>query len=152
VAVEDLVQVGREDALLARFAGERVRDAGRLDELLGLAQVSVGARCDVFVGQQPCPHELLGDRRRAPLARAARVLGDGGDDRARVEATVVPEASVLGRRRGVDDELGHVCVGDDPALLPLEAGELDLAGPVVDDGGLVERQLFEDCGIGKVAG
>ena len=55
----------------------------------------------------------------------------------------VPERPVLGGRGGVEDELGHLVVGHDAALLALEPRELDLAGPVVDDRRLGEGQRLE---------
>ena len=51
----------------------------------------------------------------------------------RVEAGVLPEGLVLDRGRRVEQDLGDLVEGDDLALGVAEAGQLDLAGPVVDD-------------------
>src|SRR5207247_8304945 len=108
-----------------------------------LAQVPIGAGRYVLLGQEPGADELLGDRRGTALAGTAGIFRDGRHDRRRIEPAVVPEGAVLGGGRRVDHELRHVVIGDDPALLPLEARQRDLAGAVVDDGWLVEGQLLE---------
>ena len=124
--------------------GNAAVEARGLDDLEDLAQVAVVA-VDHLVGQESRAHELLGDRRGAALglALAGRVLDGRREDRRRVVALVVPEGPILGRGRGVEDELGHLVERDDAALLALEPGELDLAGPVVDDRRLVEGEALE---------
>ena len=151
VAVEDLVQVGRDDLLLAGLAGEAVRHPRGLDQLLGLADVAVGAGRGRVRRQEPRPDELLGDRRGAPVTAAARVLGDRGEDRRRVEARVLPERAVLGRGRRVEDEPGNLVEGDDPPAFLLERAQDDGAGPIVDDGRLVEGQRVERRRVRQVA-
>ena len=126
-----------------------VRQAQRLDDLLGLAQVAIGAVDDVL-GQQPRADELLGDGRCAALARARRVLGDGRDQRGRVDAGVLPERAVLRRRRGVEDQRRDIGVVDDAAALVLEPAQLHLAVAVVDDRGLGEGQVAELARVGQV--
>jgi hypothetical protein len=80
------------------------------------------------------------------------VAGDRGDDRRRVEAAVVPERPVLGGRRRVEHELRDLVEGDDPALLALEATELDRPRPVVDDRRLGEGQRAERRRVRQVFG
>ena len=67
--------------------------------------------------------------RRVTAQRAQRRRHDGD----RVEAGVLPEGLVLDRGRRVEEDLRDLVEGDDLALGVAEAGELDLAGPVVDD-------------------
>ena len=121
--------------------------AGRLDHLEHLALVLVAGLGHIG-RQQAGAHELLGDGRCAALAGAlARdVLGGRREHRGGVEAIVVPEGPVLGDGRRVEEQLRNVVEGHDAALLALEAGELDLAGTVVDDRRLGERQALERRG------
>ncbi len=149
VAVVDLVEVRADDAFLAGGARVLVRQPERLDDLLGLAHVAVRAGHDVL-RQEPRPDELLGDRRRAALADAGRVLGHGRDQGGGVDAGVVPEGAVLGRRRRIEDEGRDIGVVDDTPALVLEPSELGLAGAVVDDRRLRERELAEVARIGQV--
>ena len=51
---------------------------------------------------------------------AGGVLGDGRDQGREVDAGVVPERPVLGRRRGVEDDGRDVAEADDPSVLVLE--------------------------------
>ncbi len=134
------------------FAREGGRQARGLDDLEDLAQVAVVA-VDHLVGQESSAHELLGDGRGAALglALAGDVLDGCGEDRGRVVALVVPERSILGGGRGVEDELGDLVERDHAALLALEPGELDRAGPVVDDRRLVEGEALQLRGVGQVA-
>ena len=148
VAVEDLVQVGGDDAFLATLPRERRRHPLRLEQLLGLANVAVGARLEVFLRQQARSDELHRDGRCSALSLAAGVLQDGRDDGGRIEALVLPEGAVLDDGRCVEDELRDVPERDDPAALLLEARQLDLARAVVDDGGLRELELLELGRIG----
>ena len=67
----------------------------------------------------------------------------GRDDARRVEARVDPEILVLDRGRRVDDLAGQLVVGDELALEVAETGQLDLAGPVVDDRLLLEGDVGE---------
>ena len=90
--------------------GNSSRQAQRLDDLLGLAQVAVRAASTTSCGQEARADELLGDRRGAALAGARRVLGDGRDEGGEVDAGVVPERAVLGGRRRVEDEGRDVVV------------------------------------------
>jgi len=88
--------------------------------------------------QQSRADELLGDR--GGTAAIAPDRADAGlQDRDRIEAGVVPERLVLDRRGGVDEDLRDLIESDHLALVVPEAGELDLARPVVDD-----RLLGED--------
>ena len=137
--------------LLARLARERLGEAGRLDDLLGLAQVAVRAGRDDVLGQEPGADELLGDRRGAALALARRrsrrrppTIAAGSKpsfaQNVRSSAVVVASRTSFGTSSNVDDA----------PLLALEPPELDLAGAVVDDRRLGERQLVEVDGIGQV--
>ena len=149
VAVVDLVEVRADDAFLAGGARVLVRQPERLDDLLGLAHVAVRAGHDVL-RQEARPDELLGDRRRAALADAGRVLGDGRDQGGGVDAGVVPEGAVLRGRRRIEDEGRDIGIVDDTPALVLEPSELGLAGAVVDDRRLRERELAEVARIGQV--
>ena len=141
VAVEVLVEVGGDDLLLARDAGELLGQPDRLDDLADLP-LERGAR-ERGLGQEPRPHQLLGDRRGA-----ARIAGQGiqarGEDPGGIEAGVLPERLVLGGRRRVDEDGRDLVVRDDVALLAGKGGELDLAGPVQDPGLLGEVEVVED--------
>ena len=84
--------------------------------------------------------ELLGDRRGA--AAVAPERGERrGHDRDRVEPGVLPEGLVLDRGRGIEQDLRDLLERDDLALGIAEAGQFDLAGPVVDDGLLGEHVI-----------
>ncbi len=149
VPVEDLVQVRGDDLLLAGLAGERLGQAGRLDDLLRLAHEHVGGGVDNVGRQQPGPDELLGDRRGATPVALER-LDRCGDHRLDVVAVVGPERPVLGRRRRVEHERGDLAVVDDMACGALEPAELHLPGAVVDQGRLVERERREGLGVREV--
>ncbi len=140
VPVEVLVQVGRDDRFLALLTGEGAREADRLDDLAELALVhrplERGGR------QEAGSDELLGDRRGATRAARDRVE-TGGDEGDRVEAGVLPEVLVLDRGGRVDHLAGDLVVGHDLTLEFAEAGELDLAGPVVEDRLLLVREVRE---------
>ena len=150
--VEDPVEIARDDRLLPDLAGKGLRDSSRLDDLLDLPHVAVRVGAGCLRRQQPCADELLRDRRRATLIRATRVVRDGRQDGRGIVPVVVPEAPVLRGRRGIEDEPGDLVEGDDPAVLLGEAPELDLAGPVVDDGRLRVAEREERRGIGQVLG
>ena len=141
MAVVDLVQIGRQDALLALVAGEGPGEVARLEDLLDLADPGIALQ-DVL-GEQPRPHELLGHRRCAAIAGPGQVLQHGHGDRVRVVALVLPERAVLYRGGRVKQDLGNVLVRDDTPSLHLEAGQLDGAGAVVYDGGLRVVELLE---------
>ena len=143
VPVEDLVEVGGHDTLLAGLAGILVAQAQRLDDLLDLADIAIRPGLDDVVGQQSGTDELLGDGRCAALAGAGRVLSGGGDQRRDVDAGVVPERAVLGGGRRVEHGLGDRIEGEDATSLVLESPELDLAGAVVDDRRLGEPQVVQ---------
>ena len=112
---------------LPAWPGKAVDEAVALDDLLDLALDAVGAGRDHIGRQESCPDQLLGDRRRTALARAARVLQRGSGDRVGIEALVGPEGAVLGGRRDVEHEARQLLERDDAALLLLEPAELDLA-------------------------
>ena len=95
---------------------------------------------------------MLGDRRGAAVALARRVLRDRLGDRGRVDALVRPERPVLGDHGRVQHEVRDLRVAHHPPLLALEPGELHLAGAVVDDRWLRERQAAERRRIGQVPG
>ena len=141
VAVEVLVEVGGDDLLLARLAGrERLGQADRLDDLARLALVD---RAVERLGREEAgADELLGDRRGAAGLARQRVE-PGRHDADRVEAGVRPEVLVLDRGRRVDDLARQLVEGDELALQVAESGELDLAGPVVDDRLLLELDVRE---------
>ena len=69
----------------------------------------------------------------APRLSPRIELEAGRQDRDRIEAGVVPERLVLDRRRRVEQDRRDLVEGHDLALGLAEAGQLDLAGPVVDD-------------------
>ena len=98
--------------------------------------------------QEPGADELLGDRRGA-----ARPAGDGVEagrhDADGVEARVDPEVLVLDGGRRVEHLAGSLVERDELALEVAEAGELDLAGPVVDDRLLLELEVGEGCLRGR---
>ena len=78
-AVEDLVEVGGDDRLLALLAGEGLRQLEGLDDLQGLAGVQALLRVDrpcsmTSVRQEPTADELLGDRGGAAAVAAAAEL------------------------------------------------------------------------------
>ena len=152
VPVVDLVEVRRDDAFLADHAGVRLVEAHRLDDLLGLPDVAIGAGRHHVLREHPRADELLGDRRCPALTLAARVLRDRGQDRLGVEAAVLPERAVLRGGRRVEDQPWHVVVGDDAPLDRLEATQLDLAVAVVEDRRLGERQRLELGRVGQVLG
>ncbi len=65
VAVVVLVEIGRDDLLLAGFARERLGDPDRLDDLLELALGRPVRVLDELLVEQARSDELLGDRRCA---------------------------------------------------------------------------------------
>ncbi len=140
VPVEVVVQVGRDDLLLALHARVGLGEADRLDDLPDLALV--GGR-EGRRRQEPVAHELLGDRRRAAGVAAQRVE-PGGDDAGRIEARVVPERLVLHGRGGVDDRRRELGERDHVTPLAGEGGQLDLAGPIEDARLLVELDVAQD--------
>ncbi len=150
LTVEDLVQIRRDDPLLALLARVRPRHPRRLKDLLHLPLVLIRLRPKQLTREQPSADQLLGDRGRAALARARDVLVDRGRDRVRIEPFVLPERRVLHRGRRVEHELGDIVEADDAPLLRLEPGELDLPRPVVDDRRLGEVKLFQEPRIRKV--
>ncbi len=146
VAVEVVVEVGRDDLLLAIPAGEGLGQADRLDDLPDLPLIGGG---EGRSRQEPVAHELLGDRRRAASVARDRV-DRCRDDAGRIEARVVPEGLVLDRRRRVDRHGRDLVVGDDVAAFPGEGREEHLPGTVVDAGLLVEADAAEDLlGVGE---
>ena len=147
VAVVDLVEIGRDDLLLAVVAllGEVLRHPDGLDDLLELALERPVLVLQQVRIEQARPDELLGDRRSA-AAVAAQGVEARGDDRERVEAGVLPEGLVLDRGRGVEHERWDVLEGHDVALELAEAGELDLTGAVEEHGLL--GQGVVPCGRG----
>jgi hypothetical protein len=150
VAVEVVVQVGRDDGLLAFVAGELLGQPDRLDDLPELAVVR--RPLERPIGQQPLANELLGDRGCATRPAGDRVEA-GGDDAHRVEARVRPELLVLDGGRRVEHLVGDRVERDDLALQGAEAGQLDLPGAVVDDRRLVEIEIREDrLGVGQALG
>ncbi len=132
--------------LLAVLAREGLGQADRLDDLARLALV--GGALERLGRQEPCADELLGDRRRATRPAGDRVEA-GRHDAGRVEARVDPEVLVLDGGRGVDDLAGQLVEGDELALEVAEPGELDLAGPVVDDRLLLEIDVGELAAAGS---
>ena len=128
---------------LPSLALEVLRHPDRLDDLLELPLGGPGRGPGRGPRvEQAGADQLLGDRRGA-AARAAQRVEPGGDDRRRVEAGVLPERLVLDRGRGIEQDRRDLVEGDDLALEVAEPGELDLAGPVVDDdllGELVARR------------
>ena len=103
-------------------------------------------------GRRRCADELLGDRRCAAWLARDRVE-TGRDDARRVEARVAPEVLVLDRGRRVDDLARELVERDELALQVAEAGQLDLAGPVVDDRLLLEVDVVERFdGVGQTGG
>ena len=140
VAVEVLVEVGGDDLLLAFLARIGLGQPDRLDDLARLALI--GRARERLGREQPRADELLGDRGGA-AGPAGQGIEARRDDADRVEPGVDPEVLVLDGRRGVDDLARQLVEGDQLALEVAEAGELDLAGPVVDDRLLLERDVRE---------
>ena len=138
VAVVVLVEVGGDDVLLARRPAEVLGHPDRLDDLLELALGGPVRVLDEGRVEQALADQLLGDGRRAAAAATERIQRGRGD-RHRVEAGVVPEGLVLDRRGRVEEHLGDLVEGHGLALRIAEAGQLDLAGPVVDDRFLGQR-------------
>ncbi len=132
VAVVVLVEIGRDDLLLAGLAREGLRDPDRLDDLLELALGRPVRVLDELLVEQAGSDELLGDGRCAARVAAQRAERRR-DDRHRVEAGVLPEGLVLDRRRGIEQDLRDLVELDDLAPGVAEACQLDRAGPVVDD-------------------
>ena len=132
VAVVVLVEVGGDDLLLAGLTREVLGHPDRLDDLLELALGGPVRVLDERRIEQAGADELLGDRRGA--ARVAPERPERrGHDRDRVEPGVLPEGLVLDRGRRVEQHLRDLVEGHDLALGVAEPGQLDLAGPVVDD-------------------
>ena len=108
LSVEDLVEVGGDDVLLALLTGERLRQLEGLEDLHGLAHVQALLRVvlrDDLGGQEPRTDELLGDRgRTAAVAAATELLGHRVDGGLEIEARVLPERVVLDGGRDVEDE------------------------------------------------
>ena len=142
VAVVVLVQVGRDDLLLALDAGERLGQPDRLDDLLQLPFGLPRRILDEIGRQEPLAYQLLGDRRRA-ASPASEAVDPGRDDRHGIEAAVVPEGLVLDRGLGVDRDRRDVGERHHGACRGTEPGQLDRAGPVVDDRFLLEAELVE---------
>ena len=114
----------------------------RIDWMISRDLALVGRALEGRRREEPGPDELLGDRRGA--ARTARDRVEAGrHDADRVEPGVDPEVLVLDRGRGVDDLARQLVEGDELALQVTEAGQLDLAGPVVDDRLLLELDVRE---------
>ena len=111
-----------------------------------LADSSVTARA--VVREQALPDELLGDRRGAARPAAERV-DPRGDDADRVEARVLPEARVLDRRGGVDEDRRDVLERDDLAVELAEPRELHLVLAVPDDRLLGQHDGLEFWGFGS---
>ena len=99
--------------------------------------------------EQALAYELLGDRRGAAAVATERAQRrrDDGDG---VEAGVVPEGLVLDRGGRVEQHLGDLVEGHGLALGIPEAGQLDLAGPVVDDRLLGKDVVLQLARIGQV--
>ena len=131
------------------FAREFAAQAERLDDLLDLADVAIGARGDDVLRQEPRADQLLGDRRGSALAGSRGVLGGGREKRRDIDTRVGPERAVLRGGRGVEDAARQVLERQHPASLILEATELHLPGAVVHDRRLVERQVVEGGRIGQ---
>ena len=89
----------------------------------------------------------------APRGLALQGVEAGRHDADRVEARVGPEVLVLDGGRRVDDLARQLVEGHELALQVAEAGQLDLAGPVVDDRLLLEVDVRErrDLGSGSPA-
>ena len=151
VAVEVLVEVRRDDLLLAgharrEFLGQPVR----LDDLARLALI--GRALEGLRREQAGAHELLGDGRCATRPIGQRV-DPRRDDGGGVEARVGPEVLVLDSGRRVDDLAGKLVERDEFALQVAQASQLDRAGPVVDDGLLLERDAGQGSDwIGEAGG
>ena len=88
----------------------------------------------------------------APRLFAADRVEARGDDADRIEPGVLPEGLVLDGRRGVEDDRRDLVEGDDLALVVAEAGQLDLAGAVVDDRLLGQDVLGQLRGRSEVRG
>ena len=99
-AVEDAVQVGREDLALRQAVGELVRQA----RLLQLARERALVAADVEVADK-----LLRDRRAAFDDPAGLDVGDeGACDRDVVDTAVLVEAPVLDRNRSLCEPRRHL--------------------------------------------
>ena len=131
VAVVDLVQVGRDDVLLARLSRVVLREPDRLDDLLELALGEAARVLEQVILEEAHPGELLGDGRGAAPSAAQRVEAcrEDGDG---IEAGVLPERLVLDGRRRVEQDRRDLVELDDLALELAEAGELS-ALAVEDD-------------------
>jgi hypothetical protein len=136
VAEVDLVRVQLEDLVL----GEVLLDLHGQEGLVDLAADGL------LGGEEDLLGELLGERRGA-LGGAALddVLQQRAHDRLRVDAAVAVELRVLGGDDGVDEDLGHVALGDDDALLDrvLRVRHAVAVVDAGDDGGLVVGQLLD---------
>ena len=123
VAVVDLVQVGGDDVLLARFAREVLGEPDRLDDLLELALGEAAPVLEQVVLEEAHPRQLLGDG-RGTAAPAAQRVEAGREDGDGIEAGVLPERLVLDGRRRVEQDRRDLVELDDFALELPEAGEL----------------------------
>ena len=149
VAVEVLVEVRGDDLFLALLAGEGLGQPDRLDDLADLA--FVGGALERARREQPRANELLGDGRCATGPPADRVDA-GRDDGERIESGVAPEVLVLDRGGRIEHFAGDVLELHQLALEIAEAGQLDLAGPVVDDRLLLELDVVEGRGGQRESG
>ena len=140
VAEEVVVQVGRDDLLLALLAGEGLGQADRLDDLADLALI--GGR-EGGLGQEPVAHQLLGDR-GSPAGPAGERVEPRRDDAEGIEAGVLPEGLVLDGRGRVNHHRRDLVEGHDVPPLAGEGREGHLPGAVVDARLFVELDVAED--------
>ncbi|MFN8518386.1 MAG: hypothetical protein U0667_03120 [Chloroflexota bacterium] len=134
VAIEVLVEVGGDDV----FLGVRLRQPHGLDELQDLA-LGETPRQHVL-GQQPLPHQLLGDGGGA-ASSATDGVDRGRQDAQRVEAGVGPEGPVLHRGRGVDEDGRELAEPDHLPRLARGEARQDHVVAVVDDRLLGDRDV-----------
>src|SRR5690606_10530662 len=100
---------------------ERVLDPACHAYLAHLAAEPVAAR---QVLRKHVPRELHRDRAEAFVERErARVVPDGAGDAAYVDATVLPEATVLDRDEAVAHERGDVIESEERTALRREVGQ-----------------------------
>ena len=119
--------------LLARLARELLGHPDRLDDLLELALGGPVRVLDERRVEQPRADELLGDRRGAAAVAAERTRAP--PTRSRPDRSPAFSQNVLSSTAVVasSSTFGISSKVDDLALGVAEAGQLDLAGPVVDD-------------------